>query len=95
MDLKQIRQLLRENTSVVLVEEGQPPLVVQELRIPEAPQEVPISARWPKSPPMERTGRPPMPPVTQDSVLERLNSEILALKEQIAQEESQGTEQGN
>ncbi|MEK7637939.1 MAG: hypothetical protein AAB375_00730 [Patescibacteria group bacterium] len=87
MNLKQIRQLLRENASVVLVEEGQPPLVVQELRVREEPQDVPISARWPKL-------RPPLP-VTQDSVLERLNSEILALKEQIAQEESQGTEQGN
>ena len=87
MDLKQIRQLLKENASVVLVEEGQPPLVVQELRTSEAPQEVPISARWPKS-------RPPAP-VTQDSVLERLNKEILALKEQIAQEESQVTGQEN
>ena len=88
IDIKQIRQLLKENTTVVLVEEGQPLLVVQELRTPpEAPQEVPISARWPKS-------RPPIA-VTQDSVLERLNKEILALKEQIAQEESQGSEQEN
>jgi len=88
MDLKQIRQLLKENATVVLVEEGQPPLVVQEVRTPsEAPQEVQISARWPKS-------RPPVS-VTQDSVLERLNKEILALKEQIAQEESQGSEQEN
>ena len=87
MDIKQIRQLLKENASVVLVEEGQPPLVVQELRTPEAPQEVPISARWPKA-------RPPTP-VTQDSVLERLNKEILALKEQIAQEEAQTAGQEN
>lgn len=87
MDIKQIRQLLKENATVVLVEEGQPPLVVQELRTPEASEEVPISARWPKA-------RPPAP-VTQDAVLERLNNEILALKEQIAQEESQGAGQGN
>ncbi len=87
MDIKLIRQLLKENASVVLVEEGQPPLVVQELRTQEASEEVPISARWPKS-------RPPVP-VTQDSVLERLNSEILALKEQIAQEEAQAPGQDN
>ncbi len=87
MDLKQIRQLLKENATVVLVEEGQPPLVVQELRTTEVSQEVPISARWPKA-------RPPTA-VTQDSVLERLNQEILALKEQIAQEESQETAQDN
>jgi hypothetical protein len=85
MDIKQIRQLLRQNATVVLVEEGQPPMLVQELKAQEAPQDVPISARWPKS-------RPPTA-VTQDSVLERLNKEILALKEQIAQEESQVTEQ--
>ena len=72
---------MKEYGTVVLVEEGQPPLVVKELRTSEVPQEVPISARWPKS-------RPPAP-VTQDSVLERLNQEILTLKEQIAQEESQ------
>lgn len=87
MDIKQIRQLLRENASVVLVEEGQPPLIVHELRTSEAPQEVPISARWPKA-------RPPAP-VSQDSVLERLNQEIVALKEQIAQEESVAETQNN
>ena len=65
----------------MLVEEGHTPLIVKELRTTEAPQEVPISARWPKS-------RPPAP-ATQDAVLERLNNEILALKEQIALEESQ------
>jgi hypothetical protein len=81
MDTKQIRKLLRENAAVVLVEEGHPPLIVRELPATEEPQEVPISARWPKS-------RPSAPaPATQDSVLERLNNEILALKEQIAQEE--------
>ena len=87
MDTKQIRQLIKEYGTVVLVEEGHSPMVVKELRTSEAPQEVPISARWPKS-------RPPAP-VTQDSVLERLNQEILTLKEQIAQEESQGTGQDN
>ena len=81
MDIKQIRQLLRENASVVLVEEGHPPLIVRELPAAEQPQEVPISARWPKS-------RPPAQP-SPDSVLERLNNEILALKEQIAQEEAE------
>jgi hypothetical protein len=84
MDTKQIRQLLSENAAVVLVEEGHPPLIVRELRSTEEPQDVPISARWPKS-------RPPGP-VSQESVLERLNNEILALKEQIAAEEAAGVE---
>jgi hypothetical protein len=79
MDITRIRQLLREG-AVVLVEEGQPPLLVRELPEGEQPQEVPISARWPK-------GRSVLP-AAQDQVLERLNKEILALKEQIAQEES-------
>ena len=87
MDIKLLRQLLRENASVVLVEEGHPPLVVRELVASEEPQEVPISAKWPKA---------KQPPVaTQDSVLERLNKEILALREQIAAEESGASEKDN
>lgn len=81
MDITQLRQLLREHGAVVLVEEGHPPLQVRELPAAEKPQDVPISARWPKA-------RPPAQTATQESVLERLNSEILALKEQIAAEES-------
>jgi|GEM_PF-6952142 len=82
MNTKQIRKLLQENVAVVLVEEGHQPLIVRELQATEEPQDVPISARWPKS-------RPPVvTAATQDSVLERLNNEILALKEQIAQEEA-------
>ncbi len=79
MNTAQIRKLVGEYGVVVLVEEGHPPLVVRELTAEEKPEEVPISARWPKNPPASD--------VTQDSVLERLNKEILALKEQIAQEE--------
>jgi hypothetical protein len=86
MDTSQIRKLVKEYGAVVLVEEGHPPLIVRELQPTEASEEeVPISARWPKSLPAGKQG----PPITQDSVLERLNKEILALKEQIAQEESQ------
>ncbi len=91
MDIKQIRQFVKEHGTVVLVEEGHPPLIVKEISPPRreavgAPteaseEEVPISARWPKA-------RPSVP-VSQDSVLERLNKEILALREQIAQEEAQ------
>ena len=100
MDLKQIRQLLRGGSSVVLVEEGQPPLMVQELRstgvvagvasatatdirTEESEAEVPISSRWPK-------GRSIHERTQQDQVLERLNKEILALREQIAAEEGAG-----
>lgn len=85
MDLKQIRQLIQEHGTVVLVEEGHPPLIVRVLEPPEpAAEEVPIAARWPKAPPQQRA----RPPISQESVLERLNKEILALKEQIAQEEA-------
>ena len=82
MDTKLIRKLVKENGTVVLVEEGHAPLIVREVSVSEEPQEVPISARWPKA------VRPVQPSVSQDSVLERLNNEILALKEQIAQEEA-------
>jgi hypothetical protein len=81
MDTKEIRRLLREGHSVVLLEDGQPPLVVAELAPQEPVQEVPIASRWPKA-------RPAQEPTRQDQILERLNKEILALKEQIAQEET-------
>ncbi len=102
MDIKLIRQLLKENPTVVLVEEGHPPLVVRAWQPPEEPrEEVPISARWPKAVPPAPV--PQAPPVSkQDVVLDRLNQEILALREQIAQEDLpagrqdlQGTERGN
>lgn len=99
VDINLIRQLLRNGHSVVLVEQGQPPLVVTELRdepsavegseggVREAveEEEVQISSRWPKG----RSVRDSIPDARQrqDQVLERLNNEILALKAQIAQEE--------
>lgn len=75
MDIKEIRTLLREGRSVVLVEDGQPPLLVSELHPQPEPQSVPIA-------------RPPVRPDAprQDQVLERLNKEILALKAQIDEE---------
>src|ERR1700752_939036 len=92
MDLNEIRQLIRNGSSVVIMQDGQPPLLVQELRStgaeakaaatgePEA--EVPIASRWPK-------GRSIHERPQQDEVLQRLNSEILALREQIAAEEAE------
>ena len=87
MDIKEIRALLNEGHSVVLLEEGQTPLMVTKLpgHVPqEVPEEVPIASRWPKA-------RVPVPD-RQDQILERLNTEILALKAQIVDEEggSQG-----
>lgn len=101
MDLARIRQLLAQGSSVVLMEEGHPPLMVTQLsEREEAPQEVPIASRWPKGrsihegpaglvaaarSPGELQGR-------QEQILERLNKEILALREQISQEEPSGRE---
>ena len=97
MDTKQLQQLLKQTGSVVLLNDnGQPVAVTVSwetwLRtvgadiFPEPPvEEVPISSRWPKAP------RIPVPDQAsrQDQVLERLNKEILALKAQIEQEESE------
>ncbi len=94
MDTKQIRQLLRNGSSVVLLEEGHQPLVVSELKIEPAVQEVPIASRWPKG----RTihDGPADTPTRPDQLLERLNKEILALKAEIAQqEESSGQQEIN
>ena len=90
MDIKQIRQLLRNGASVVLLEEGHPPLVVSELAgqgsNPEVPtEEVPIASRWPKGRTIHDS--PGDSPARQDHLLERLNKEILALKAEIAQQE--------
>jgi hypothetical protein len=74
MDIKEIRKLVREGHSVVLVEEGQAPLLVTEIR--PSSEEVPIASRQPV-----RSGRP-----SGDQILERLNKEILALKAQVDQE---------
>jgi hypothetical protein len=75
MDTKQIRQLLREGASVVLLEEGETPLVVRELApsgepaLQEVPEEVPIASRWPKGLPTGQAG-PPEPRVGR-SILDR------------------------
>ena len=83
MDIKQIRTLLREGSQVVLIEENQPPLIVRELRTEEPATEVQIASRWPK-------GRSISEP--QDQILERLNKEILALRDQITQDEGGSAE---
>ena len=83
MNINDIRKLLREGRSVVLVEEGQTPLLVTELTVDQpVVEEVQISSRWPKA----RTVHDPAPK-PQEEVLERLNKEILALKAQIAEDE--------
>ncbi len=109
IDIPTIRRLLRTGHSVILVEQGQPPLVVTELcedrpamteeeaaeAEAEAEEEVQISSRWPKGrsardeqiTPDAQSRSPGDARERQDQVLERLNSEILALKAQIAQEE--------
>lgn len=93
MDINDIRKLLREGHSVVLVEQGQPPLVVTELADQPPVEEVQISSRWPKGRSIHETVPAPSAnglavPSKQDQVLERLNKEILALKAQIAQDEN-------
>lgn len=80
MDIKEIRKLVKEGHSVVLVEEGFTPLLVTELKPGSESQEVPIASRWPKGQPVRSE------PSRQDQILERLNKEILALKAQIDEE---------
>jgi hypothetical protein len=86
MDLNRIRQLLREGHSVVLVEDGKAPLVVRELPVEAPLTEVPIASKWPKGRSIH--GEEPVVGngIRQDQILERLNKEILALREQLAQE---------
>lgn len=75
MNIEEIRRLLKEGHSVVLVEEGKTPLVVTELTPSPRSEEVPIV-------------RPRSEPSRQDQILERLNKEILALKAQMDQEDN-------
>lgn len=97
MDTKQLQQLLKQAGSVVILDDnGQPVAITVSwatwLRTvgadqqPEPPvEEVPISSRWPKAPRV-----PVLDQATrQDQILERLNKEILSLKAQIEQEESE------
>jgi hypothetical protein len=82
MDLAHLRSLLEGHASVVVVEEGQEPLVIQRLQVPEPrpPEErVPISSVR-KVAPAVRT--------RQEEILDRLNREILALREEVREEES-------
>jgi hypothetical protein len=85
MDIKQIRQLVKEGRTVVLVEDGQSPLVISVLesggseRMVPVSEEVPIMSRLPKARTIHEEPR--------DHLLERLNKEILALKAEIAQQE--------
>jgi hypothetical protein len=87
MDIKQIRQLLRDGTAVVLMEDGQQPLIVRELQTEEPVQEIQISSRWPKGRSIHDS------PPRQDQILERLNKEILALRAELAEQE-QGNDSG-
>ena len=93
MDIKQIKRLLEQTgSSVILDEEGRPAIVALSWSawldltgqtVQEPVQEVPISSRWPKAPRQAVDIQ-----TRQDQVLERLNKEILALKAQIEQEEA-------
>jgi hypothetical protein len=86
MNTKLIRKLLRDRASVVLLEDGLPPLVITELAEESTLQaeDVQISSRWPKG---RSIHEDPRPERSGDQILERLNKEILSLKAQIAEEE--------
>ena len=98
MDIEHIRDLLKEGGAVVIAQEGKAPLVVRELPVQrqtaivsEAPvEEIQISSRWPKGRSINETEQPVRPDTRPggDQVLERLNKEILALRDQII--DSQG-----
>ena len=81
MDPAHLRSLLEGHTSDVEVEDGHEPLVVQRLQVPEV------------TPPEQRVAissiRKEVPPTRarQEEILDRLNREILALREEVAGEE--------
>lgn len=90
MDIERIRELLKDGAAVVIAEEGKTPLVVRELpvrhaaAVSEGPvEEVQISSRWPKGRSISEE-----PTARQDQILERLNKEIAALRDQLI--DSQG-----
>jgi len=83
MDISQIRALVSEYGTVAIVEGDNPPLIVRELtqsNTPSAYQEPSVSES-------ESVPVITRPPARQDQLLERLNREIIALRDQVTREE--------
>ena len=88
MDINELKFLLKNSASVVVMEEGQPSLVIVDYHVyknmVQAQQGLLSQPRTAGSGPV--THEQQFSPEEQEAV-ERLNREILALKEQIAMEE--------
>src|SRR3989338_7622844 len=92
MDLSQIRALVSEYGTVAIVEGDTPPLIVRELTSSNTPAS-PTSLGGPSAyqePSISEAESVPVitrPPARQDQLLERLNREIIALRDQVTREE--------
>ncbi|MEK7124930.1 MAG: hypothetical protein AAB864_00815 [Patescibacteria group bacterium] len=95
MDINELKFLLKHSASVVLMENGQPSLVIVDYNVyksllpsePSMPRGTDIGAQPRVTNPGSPVGEQQFSPEEQEAV-ERLNREIQALKEQIAMEET-------
>ncbi len=93
MDIRELKQLLQRSPSVLIVEDGEPSLVVVDYEtyrsmtdVAPNPERRPAPAPVQSAPPAREPGQPSLS--TQEAeMIDRLNKEILALKEQIEAEE--------
>lgn len=94
MDIRELKNLLKNSTSVLMLDEGEPAFVILDYQVfrnltQGNEEEVRISTPEPGT--HHGNGQAGMPPLSAQEMeaLERLNKEIQALKEQIAAEEKE------
>jgi hypothetical protein len=89
MDIRELKNLLKNSTSVLMLDEGEPAFVILDYQVYRnltQGQEIKISTPEPGAP--QPLGHQPLSPQEMEA-LERLNREIQALKDQIAMEEKE------
>lgn len=97
MDIRELKQLLKNSVSLLILENGEPAFVVVDYKVyrdlmarDQQEAAVALSASQPAARPT--SGEQPVDP-KEVEVLERLNKEILALKSQIELEERNLTQE--
>ncbi len=107
MDIRELKDLLKNSTSVLILDDGEPSYVILDYQVYKSlmqvkEQEIPVKSNNLQQPqnfmaPPVADPVPPKPQLSAQEVeaLERLNREIQALKDQIEQEEKQGGFGGN